>query len=90
MFSECVIICSFDVNSFHSCMKGRNHVHEKGKKESKVFPVHAMEAYGGRRRIAPLILNLGIILRREVNSVSRPISLRKESLHSLNTRPGGS
>jgi hypothetical protein len=33
MFPECIIICSFDINSFHSCMKGRNHIHEKGKKE---------------------------------------------------------
>jgi hypothetical protein len=33
MFSECVIICSFVVNSFHLFMKGRNYIQKKAKKE---------------------------------------------------------
>jgi len=42
MFSECVIICSFDVNSFHSCVKGYNHIHEKRKKKRVKFSLSTL------------------------------------------------
>jgi hypothetical protein len=54
----------------------------------KVFPVHTMKAYMGRRGTTPLILNLGTRCRQVVNFMPWPCTPRKEPWYLLNRRLG--
>jgi hypothetical protein len=55
----------------------------------KVVPVHAMKAYGGRRGIAPLILNLSVDGGEWLSSHLGQFTTRKELRYPLNRRLGG-
>ena len=52
-------------------------------KKVKVFPVHAMKAYGRSTGIAPPILNIGTNWRSAVNFTPRPLSLRGRTQVSI-------
>jgi hypothetical protein len=58
--------------------------------KGKVFPIHAMKAYGGSRCIAPLILTFSATQRWVVNFMPGGFTLRKEPQYRLNTRMCGS
>jgi hypothetical protein len=58
-------------------------------KKDKVFPVHAMKTYRGRRGTAPLVLNIGTRWRWVVNFMPRPHYPCKEPRYPLKGRRAG-
>jgi len=57
------IIIKFKSDLRMSYFKYSTDLSTQHRTKGKVFPVHSIKAYSGRRGISPLILNLGILWR---------------------------
>jgi hypothetical protein len=75
------IIIKFKSDLRTSHLKYSTDLSTKHRTKGKVFPVHSIKAYKGRRGISPLILNLGTLWRWVVNFMPHAAALPQYPLY---------